>query len=107
MLGEHEGSVEELGDAEDLLLQLESIPMFQSKLRFMYNMSKFDAAVLKSAAESYNNACIELCESPVLLKLLSSLLCHANFMNSGRGESMQVSFTPADDKHHFFVSVCF
>jgi hypothetical protein len=93
LIGEYEGSVEDLGDAEVLLFQLQSIPLFRSKLTLIQNMLSFDAVSLQSAAEAYNSACIQLCESPSLLKLLSILLSHANFLNAGRGGTMQVNFT--------------
>lgn len=82
--------MEELGEAETLLLQLDSIPMFRSKLKLLHNISSFDAVSLQRSAESYRDACTQLCMSPSVLKLLSVLLAHANFMNAGRGSALTV-----------------
>ena len=105
LLNERESSAEELGDAEKLLLQLDSIPMFRSKLRLMHGMSSFDAVTLQRAAESYANACIELCESPSLLKLLSVVISHADFVNSGRGVAMQASLTHLNESSFLIFSM--
>jgi hypothetical protein len=85
----HIGPLDTLGEAEAILLQLESIPMFRPKLQLLHNMASFDAASLQQAAKSYIHACSQLCLSPSLLKLLAVLLTHANFMNA---EKLKVRF---------------
>jgi hypothetical protein len=79
-----------LGEAEAVFLELDSIPMFRSKLKLLHYMSSFDAVTLQSAAKTCIDACTELCLSPSLPKLLSVLLSHANFMNAGRGSIIKV-----------------
>jgi hypothetical protein len=79
-----------LGEAESVLLELDAIPMFRSKLKLLHHMSSFDAFSLQSAAKTCIDACTQLCLSPALPKLLSLLLSHANFMNAGRGSIIKV-----------------
>ncbi len=73
-----------------MFLELDSIPMFRSKLKLLYYMSSFDSVSLQTAAKTCIDACTELCLSPSLPKLLSVLLSHANFMNAGRGSIIKV-----------------
>ncbi len=72
------------------MLQLESIPLFRSKLKLLSSISSFDAISLQSSAKSYSNACAQLCASPSVPKLLSVLLSHANVMNAGLATALTV-----------------
>ena len=83
--------MEDLGEAETLLLQLDSIPMFKSKLQLLDYMYSFDTTSLQRSAEMHVDACNQLCLSPAVPKLLSVLLSHANFMNAKRGPTLTVS----------------
>jgi hypothetical protein len=85
LLKSHDGPVLDLGEAELLLLQLDAIPMFRPKLKMLQTISSFDAVSLQHAAKTYSDACAQLCMSQSLVKLLSVLLSHANFMNAGSG----------------------
>jgi hypothetical protein len=82
--------VEDLAEAELLLLQLESIPLFRSKLKLLHSISSFDAISLQSSAKAYSDACVQLCASPSVPKLLSVLLSHANVMNAGLSTALTV-----------------
>ena len=85
LLKSHDGPVLDLGEAELLLLQLDAIPMFRTKLKLLQTISSFDAGSLEHAAKTYSDACAQLCLSQSLVKLFSVLLSHANFMNVGSG----------------------